>query len=122
MSLSAGIELHVADILEGEPEISGLDILVANPPYIATEESSKLEDNVRKFEPHIALFSNDPLTFYRTIAGYGVSMLKEDGELFLEIHEQYSLEVKEILEIEGYKRIDVKEDLQGRPRMVRAMR
>jgi release factor glutamine methyltransferase len=35
-----------------------LDIIISNPPYIANEDLN-VEDNVKKYEPHLALFAND---------------------------------------------------------------
>lgn len=60
--------LHLAD--EGSVEVlpGDYDILVANLPYIGTEEHDFLADNVRDHEPHLALFGgSDGLQLYRRL-------------------------------------------------------
>ena len=78
--------------------------------------------NVLGFEPHIALFveDNDPLVFYRKIAELALKKLKPEGKLFFEIHEELSEEVQQLLHNSGFKAVEVREDLQGKKRMVKA--
>jgi len=82
-----------------------------------------MNKNVTDWEPHEALFvpSQDHLLFYRNIAGFGSQHLKQNGKLYLEIHEKYGREVKELLESFGYSEIVIRKDINGKDRMVRCL-
>lgn len=61
-----------------------VDILVSNPPYIKVDEV--LENSVKDFEPHVALFGGeDGLKFYRIIFENAHKLVNENGMLFFEI-------------------------------------
>jgi release factor glutamine methyltransferase len=100
------------------------DIIVSNPPYIPEKEKTFMNKNVTDWEPHEALFvpDRDHLLFYRNIAAFGSQHLKQSGKLYLEIHEKYGLEVKELLEDFGYIKIVIREDINGKDRMIRCVR
>lgn len=97
------------------------DIIVSNPPYIPEKEKEFMNKNVTDWEPHEALFvpDQDHLLFYRNIAEFGSQHLKQNGKLYLEIHEKYGREVKELLEGSGYHEIVIRKDINGKDRMVR---
>jgi release factor glutamine methyltransferase len=98
------------------------DVIVSNPPYIPEFEKDKLAKNVTAFEPTLALFvqNNDPFIFYERIAKFGKSHLRENGKIFVEIHEDYSREVKEIFTRYNFK-TEIKEDIYGKKRMIKIM-
>ena len=79
-----------------------------------------MRPNVVDYEPHGALFvpDDDPLIFYRSIAGVARRMLKPSGALFFEIYEELVEEMEQMLRCEGYSQIVVKEDFRGKPRMI----
>jgi len=63
-----------------------LDVLVANPPYIASAEIEHLMLEVRMYDPHLALDGGpNGLSAYRAIARDAFRLLKPKGHLFLEI-------------------------------------
>ena len=104
------------------PSLGMYDVIVSNPPYIPEIEKEKLAKNVTAFEPGIALFvpNNHPFIFYEKIAEFAQSHLKAGGKIFVEIHEDYSCQVKQIFN--GYNfRAEIKEDIYGKKRMIRAM-
>ncbi|MCC8095947.1 MAG: peptide chain release factor N(5)-glutamine methyltransferase [Tannerellaceae bacterium] len=117
--------LH-SDILNTEqserdlPE--NLDALVSNPPYVLVKEKKQMEKNVLDFEPHFALFvpDEDPLLFYRAIARTGQHKLREMGTLYLEINGMYGEETVRLLADYGYKKIELKKDLSGKDRIIKA--
>lgn len=111
-------EKPLADFI---PEGS-LDVLVSNPPYVRDSEKEKMHRNVLEYEPSIALFVPDeePLKFYRAIALIGLKTLKASGMLFFEINEAFGKDVLEILESLGYSDTELRRDLNGRERMVKA--
>lgn len=97
------------------------DIIVSNPPYIPQSEHSSMHTNVLEFEPHMALFvDEDPLIFYTKIAQDALESLSENGYLFFELHENYALQVVEKLKELGFNKIELKTDLQGKNRMLKA--
>lgn len=100
------------------------DIIVSNPPYITQEEKTQLSDSVLHYEPDAALFvdGSDPLLFYRLIAEFGKSHLKEDGVMYFELNEFKATEICQIFKEAGYSKLELKNDMQGKARMLRVKR
>ncbi|MEN9302574.1 MAG: peptide chain release factor N(5)-glutamine methyltransferase [Bacteroidota bacterium] len=111
------------NILEAvnEEEVK-FDIIVSNPPYIPEMEKAEMDANVVDFEPNLALFvpDNDPLTFYLAIANYAHKQLNSKGKLYFETHYRYAEDVVNLLSTLGFKNIELRKDLQSKPRMVKA--
>ena len=98
------------------------DIIVSNPPYIPTKVVDGLMAEVVEFEPRLALDGmEDGLYFYRILAKEGKNHLKAGGRLYLEIGHDQSETVPEILKEEGFAQIEVRKDLAGNHRCVRAV-
>jgi release factor glutamine methyltransferase len=118
------IEFIEADILnfKSEIEIPKSEIIVSNPPYVTLHDKIQMHNNVTDFEPHTALFvpENDPLIFYRAIADFAIIHLTKNGLLFFEINENYGKEIVELLTDKGFTNIELRKDLSGRDRMIRA--
>ena len=95
------------------------DSILSNPPYIPEGEKNKLAKNVVEYEPHIALFveNNDPFVFYRKIALFAGKHLHQHGKVFVELHENFSEEVKQIFADKNFK-TEIRKDLFGRQRMI----
>ena len=119
----ADVKWHHLDILEA-PLPDEYDVLVSNPPYIPANDKAQMAPNVLDHEPGLALFvSNDsPLIFYQRIAALGLEGLKEGGALYFEIHEGYGREMIKMLEGLGYVNVTLRQDLQGKDRMIKATR
>jgi release factor glutamine methyltransferase len=99
-----------------------VDVIVSNPPYIPLDERSTLANNVSDHEPALALFvEKDPLQFYRAIGEFGKTHLKPEGCLFVETHELYGNKVSDLFKEQGYKKVELKKDMQGKDRMVKAL-
>ena len=116
--LGADVAFYQGDLLEN---ISAkYDIIVSNPPYIASEVVGGLMPEVRDFEPHQALDGlEDGLYFYRKIIAGSVEYLNEDGILCLEIGCEQASAVTEMMKHFGFKDITVVQDLAGLDRVVR---
>jgi release factor glutamine methyltransferase len=118
------IEFIEADILnlKSEIEIPKSEIIISNPPYVTLHDKTQMHNNVTDFEPHTALFvpANDPLIFYKAIADFAVARLTQDGLLFFEINESYGKETAEFLTGKGFKNIELRKDMSGRDRMIKA--
>jgi len=114
------------DILDLKSQISNLksDVIVSNPPYVTQHDKTLMHANVIDFEPHTALFvpENDPLIFYRAIADHALNNLTANGLLFLEINESLGKETVQLLSSKGFKNIELRKDMSGRDRMIRANR
>ena len=97
-------------------------VIVSNPPYVTLTDKTQMHTNVTAFEPHTALFvpENDPLIFYTAIADFAIKNLKPNGLLFLEINEAYGEETVQLLADKGFKNIELRKDMSGRDRMVKA--
>ncbi len=115
------LELEKIDILEDD-QIGKWNCIVSNPPYIAKNESLSMEKNVLDHEPATALFVPDdnPLIFYKRIAQLASINLQSKGLLFFEIHEGKGGEIVKLLASLGFVNIEVKKDMQGKDRMIKA--
>lgn len=95
----------------------GFDLVVSNPPYISKEDEH-LEDNVRSFEPNIALFSDDNgMQALTHIIQHAPNKLHVGGQLILEHGWQQANEVNEQLLNHGFQKIQNHRDLQGHTRV-----
>lgn len=95
------------------------DIIVSNPPYIKEEVIDTLMEDVKNYEPHIALNGGlDGLEFYRKITMQSVNLLKKGGILAYEIGHDQSEEVIKILDENGFSNVSCFTDLAGNPRVV----
>ena len=98
------------------------DVIVSNPPYVRHLEKAEIKKNVLNFEPHLALFVEDdkPLVFYSAIAKFAVDNLKENGLLFFEINQYLGEETKQLLADYSFKNIQLKKDIFGNDRIIKA--
>ncbi len=101
-------------------DVDGLfDIIVSNPPYIPTGEIAGLMEEVRVYEPLMALDGKgDGLFFYRKIAAQAGKYLRGGGYLFFEIGCDQAEDVKNIMMREGFLEITVVRDFAGLDRVV----
>ena len=102
---------------------SKYDLILSNPPYVTEAEKDQMLDNVLNHEPHNALFvpNHDPLVFYRAITDFALNHLKINGFLFLELNEKFSKETINLLREKGFKEIELRQDMGGKDRMIRAV-
>lgn len=112
------------NVLEAVPSTSCYDVIVSNPPYITEKEKVDMEANVLDWEPSIALFvpDSDPLLFYRKIAELGLKMLVPGGSLYFEINRAYGAMMKSMLSNMGYKHVELRKDMFGNDRMIKAIK
>ncbi len=110
------------NILETEDLEQQFDIIVSNPPYVRELEKQEIKKNVLDNEPHLALFveDNDALIFYRKIAELAQKNLVENGQLFFEINQYLGTETVDLLEKMNFKNIELRKDIYGNDRMIKA--
>ena len=113
------------DVLAVSPsEMAKYHVIVSNPPYITEKEKAEMEANVLDWEPSSALFvpDDDPLLFYRKIAELGLASLNKGGALYFEINRAYGQETLQMLKEMGYSRLELRKDLTGNERMIKAVK
>lgn len=90
------------------------DLIISNPPYIKTNDIQNLQNEVKRFEPIMALDGgNDGLDCYKEIAKDAGNFLKESGFLILEIGQDQEKDVIKIFEDSGLKFVEDIKDLGG---------
>ena len=95
------------------------DVIVSNPPYIATKEIEALSPEVRIHEPMMALDGmEDGLFFYRKIVSASVDYLNPEGWLIFEIGHDQGEAVSEMMKSVGFCEVKVIKDLAGLDRVV----
>ena len=111
-----------ADFLKSDlyEKVTGkFDLLVSNPPYIERKVIPTLMEEVREYDPYIALDGGeDGLDFYRRIIGGAQDYLKRGGQILMEIGSGQAQAVSELLREAGVKEIDVCRDFAGLNRVV----
>lgn len=123
IELNANINFLQINFLEEEEwkSLQKYDLIVSNPPYIPVKEKEKLAKNVTEYEPALALFveNNDPYIFYKKIAEFSKTHLESNGKIYVEVHEEYAGDVKNIFVNAGFES-QIKKDIYGKERMVKA--
>ena len=80
------------------------DLIVSNPPYIKSSEIKNLKEDIRKYEPRIALDGgNDGLDLIKKVIYKTKYILKVKGMLALEIGNEQLKKVSEILKKKNFK-------------------
>lgn len=122
--LGAAVNFLQLDFLDRSnwPQLPSVDIIVSNPPYVPEKDKATMQPNVVQYEPHTALFvpDNDALLFYKAIAAFGKEQLKPGGTVYMEIHESLGEATSKLFWEEGYQ-TELKKDMQGKDRMLRAV-
>jgi release factor glutamine methyltransferase len=115
----AAVNVRVAhgSWFEALPGDSRFDLIVANPPYIA-DGSSLVDDSVREWEPHLALFGGfDGLDDIRHLVSGAPTHLVPGGWLVLEIGADQGPAVYELFRAAGYADVEIRPDLAGHDRI-----
>ena len=95
------------------------DIIVSNPPYIVRAVIATLDDDVRLYDPVLALDGgNDGLDAYRAIAGRAGDYLRENGLVAYEIGYDQKDPVTAIMRDNGFARIEAVQDFGGNDRVL----
>lgn len=116
-NLNSNVTLVESDLFENISE--KFDAIVSNPPYIKSSVIPGLMDEVKKYEPMLALDGKeDGLYFYRKIIREGKEHLNPGGMLFFEIGHDQKKEVMECMEKEGFVEVYGVQDLAGLDRIV----
>lgn len=118
--LGADVTFVLQDALHPPHDQQAWDVIVSNPPYVCHEERAAMNRRVTDYEPAIALFvpDNDPLLFYRAIAGYAREALRPGGLLAVEVNERFASNTLGLFNALGFSHTAIHRDLFDRERFV----
>lgn len=99
------------------------DVIVSNPPYVATAPGTPVAENVRKYEPHAALFAGpDGLDVIRRIIAEAPRWLAPNGHLLMEMAFDQAHKVCGLLNSSHWQHVTTYRDAAGYERVVHARR
>ena len=107
-----------SNLFDSFSRFARFDIIVSNPPYIPSKVIDNLEDEVKKFDPLIALDGGaDGLDFYKKIIDEAPKRLTRNGKIYFEVGINQSLDVKKLLQ-KNFKDIRIVKDYNKIDRVV----
>ncbi len=118
------VELLVGDLLGGLPPEPQFDLILSNPPYVTKAELETLPDDVKCFEPHLALDGGQSGTeLIARLIPQAAERLRDDGWLLIEFSPMIEEATHQLLADDGrFREMQTIKDLAGLPRLVRAQR
>lgn len=117
--LSERITFHLGDAFAALPAGLRFDLVVSNPPYIASAEIATLEPEVRDFDPRLALDGGgDGLEFYRRLAREAAPFLKPGARMMVEFGDGQAGDLKKIFSGEKWIVDEIVADYSARPRIL----
>ena len=120
--LSARVRFAVMDGLDDFDEPECVDVIVSNPPYIASAVCATLDPRVKDFEPRLALDGGaSGLDFYDRYLGDALNVLKPGGAVFFEIGEDQGPALRKLMADYGFADIRVEKDYAGHDRYATAV-
>ena len=113
------IDFINADIFDYKSE-KKYDVIVSNPPYVTESEKLLMKRNVLKYEPNSALFvdNDNPLIYYEKILEFAKNQLNNDGKIYFEINESYSIELENICKLNSFYNIRFISDINRKNRFL----
>jgi len=118
LQLEACVQFHCTDLLQGL-ELGAFDFVVSNPPYVGESEDDQVQLEVRKHEPHNAVFAGATgLEVIERLIPQAHESLKPGGWLVMEISGTVAERVRGLLA--EWNEVEITNDLQGIPRVASA--
>ena len=121
LDLVRKVILRKSDIYSKIRPIEKFDLIISNPPYIPIKERDNLQNEVKNFDPELALFAQDDdgVEFYKKIIDGAPNCLKPNGFIAFELGINQAQIVKNMLE-KDFKNIEIVNDLAGIERVITA--
>jgi release factor glutamine methyltransferase len=106
------IEFRAGDLLE--PVIEPVDLIVSNPPYVASGDAPGMMPEIREHEPHVALFGGvDGLSLFGKLFPSAATRLRPGGRLIVEVGYDQDDRVTALAAGSGWTLSHVRQDLQA---------
>jgi release factor glutamine methyltransferase len=113
--LHLDVDFRLADLYPSQPR--RFDLIVSNPPYISSAEYASLEEEVRLYEPGLALLAaRHGLEYYRRILRQAPRHLTQEGKIYLETGETQTQAITAMASSFGFSRAEARRDLAGKNR------
>lgn len=124
LQMSERIHFLQGDLLAEIPApVTGFDFVVSNPPYVGEGEADKVQREVRKFEPHAAVFAGpEGLHIITRLVPQARRHLAPGGWLVMEIGYTQEAVVRALFPLKDWLEVRSVNDLQGIPRVIAARR
>ncbi|MGI8698308.1 MAG: peptide chain release factor N(5)-glutamine methyltransferase [Mycobacteriales bacterium] len=119
------VTLHLGDITEALTELDGtVDLVLSNPPYVATGERNLVDPEVRDHDPQMALWAGtDGLDVIRLVESVAGRLLRPGGQVAVEHSDRQGASAPEVFLTSGnWTDVTDHPDLTGRDRFVTATR
>ena len=123
-NLTDRVSLCEGDLLQPVTDLAPFDLIVSNPPYVGTEEQGTLQESVRQYEPHSALFAGPGGTdVIRRLAAQAPGHLRPGGYLVFEISPLIETACRTIIDqTPDLEWISTDRDFASQPRVITARR
>lgn len=120
--VAARCHMVLGESFWGQEKQEPFDVIVSNPPYIPTQAIATLQEQVKNFEPHLALDGGDDgLAVIRVLVSQAAKFLREEGFLLFEFGEDQVQAVVQLVEAaKVWKEVEVIFDLNQKPRVLKA--
>jgi release factor glutamine methyltransferase len=111
------VDFKLGSVLAG---LTGpFDLIVSNPPYVPARDRDRLQPDVVRFEPAVALFGGDDgLDVIRQLISAARHVLSPEGALMMEIGTDQADQVAGLLNAAGFTSVERHQDLQGIDRII----
>ncbi len=118
------VDLLAGDLLSGLPPEPQFDLVLSNPPYVTQAELETLADDVKRFEPHLALLGGESGTdLIARLIPQAADRLRDGGWLLMEFSPTVEEATHQLLAADGrFQGMRTIKDLAGLPRIVRSQR
>ncbi len=117
-NLKAKVQIIKSDMFKDLNDCGKFDIIVSNPPYIPSKDIETLDEEVKNYDPILALDGGDDgLDFYKIIAKKAADYLNKNGKLYLEIGYSQGQDVAYLLR-DNFENIEIKKDYDGLDRII----
>lgn len=115
----SAVVIHEVDVAGTPADLDGsVDVVVSNPPYVATDEMAKTDPEVRDHDPHVALVAGDDgLDVIRAVATTAWRLLRPGGVVVVEHSDRQGETAPAVLTAAGFVDVHDECDLAGRPRV-----
>lgn len=119
-NLEHRVKLYQGDLLEALPARSQrFDLILSNPPYVATDSGPRPEEGVVRYEPNLALFGGrDGTDLLRRLVQQSKGWLNPGGSLVLEMAPFQIEGMEAVLQQAGFQETQIVPDLSGLPRVL----